>query len=379
MKKKLVLGLSLSYLFLSTVTFASPSHYALIVDAGSTGSRLHLFEYHQGKNLPEIRELFTESIKPGLSSFENTPQEAGLSLKLLIEHADEALKKLELDPQKIPLSILGTAGMRLLAAEKQAAIYKELETYLQKNQNHPLLALKTISGKMEGLYGWLALNYLLKRFEGPQDVTLGSIDMGGASTQIVFSTQDRAKAEDEVELSLAGKNYTVFSKSFLGLGLLEAFRSISQNPQAASCYPTAYTLDDKSGQFSKATCSALYQELIDDHQVTVQLPKHDKTAFIAYAGVYYVEHFFGVDKTPSKLLLEQNIETICNKNWEEFKKDHAALAETQLEKYCANGVYLSKLLYDNYQLHEDLLQVNKQVAGQDLEWALGALLYDLNS
>src|SRR5690349_10800731 len=66
----------------------SPASYAMIIDAGSTGSRLHLFEYYKVSDhvsAPLIRDLFSQSIKPGLSTYENNPQAAGASLKKILD------------------------------------------------------------------------------------------------------------------------------------------------------------------------------------------------------------------------------------------------------------------------------------------------------
>ena len=80
MKKQINLFTLLLLFFLNSPVFAiAPvSHYALIIDAGSTGSRLHLFEYTNESKIPVIHDLFSENVKPGLSSYEGNPQAAVL-------------------------------------------------------------------------------------------------------------------------------------------------------------------------------------------------------------------------------------------------------------------------------------------------------------
>lgn len=56
--------------------------YAVIIDAGSTGSRVIGYEFHKGYldgRLVLDNELFLE-IKPGLSSFHDTPHEVFIQL-----------------------------------------------------------------------------------------------------------------------------------------------------------------------------------------------------------------------------------------------------------------------------------------------------------
>ena len=50
---------------------------------------------------------------------------------------------------------------------------------------------QVIDGRMEGVYGWIAVNYMLGRFdhafvEPNRQTTVGALDMGGASTQITY-------------------------------------------------------------------------------------------------------------------------------------------------------------------------------------------------
>ena len=70
-----------------------------------------------------------------------------------------------------PLFLLATAGMRLLSPEKQAAILNSACAYAR--QRTPFLLpdcdahFQVIDGTTEGLYGWIAINYLLGSFDRP--------------------------------------------------------------------------------------------------------------------------------------------------------------------------------------------------------------------
>lgn len=52
--------------------------------------------------------------------------------------------------------------------------------------------------------------------------TVGSLDLGGASTQIAFTAPDDAKGQDLIKISLYGYEYNVYTHSFLCYGKNEA-------------------------------------------------------------------------------------------------------------------------------------------------------------
>ncbi|KAL0172788.1 hypothetical protein M9458_033099, partial [Cirrhinus mrigala] len=56
--------------------------------------------------------------------------------------------------------------------------------------------------------------------------TVGSLDLGGASTQIAFATSDEAKSEDIIKVSLYGYEYNIYTHSFLCYGKNEAEKRV---------------------------------------------------------------------------------------------------------------------------------------------------------
>lgn len=380
MKKTTLTLASVTTLFLSSTLWAAAEQYTIIVDAGSTGSRLHLFQYQIDGKVPVIRDIFSESTKPGLSSFADTPSKAGPSLKKLLDDASLELQKNKVDPHTVKVNVLATAGMRLLPEERQEAIYHHVNHFISKHYPMTPGEIKTITGKMEGLYGWLDINYLLRSFDSTRDITRGSIDMGGASTQLVFSTADTSKPEDEFKLSIGDNHYTVFSKSFLGLGLVQAFAEMNTSPLAPSCYPANYRINGTTpGNFSFSTCSSLYFNLINKQQVSQQILPTANMDFIGYSGIYYTYNFFGVESTTNPETVMNQVQSVCTLPWDQLSREHADIPEKFLSSYCANGVYLSNLLYGIYQLQGRNLTVANQIYQQEIDWTLGALLYQLIS
>jgi len=364
--------------YLTLAASSSLKHYALIIDAGSTGSRLHLFEYSQSTAVPQIKDIFSESTSPGLSSFAKNPAGAGASLKTLLDDALQQLQAKKIDPQTVKISVLATAGMRLLPENMQKAIHENVIQYLQKNYSFSSVEVITISGKMEGIFGWLDLNYLLKNFDSNRDITQGSIDIGGSSTQIAFTTTDPIPVEDQVNLTIGNNTYKIFSKSFLGLGLSESIKYLNQQTLAASCYPAHYPLNSQDAEsFNFPGCENLFAQLIHQHQVAKQIPTLNQKHFIAYSGAYHIDHFFKLGSSPNKLKFQGRVQEVCSMTWETLKAKYPQEPEKYLATDCPNGVYLSELLYHSYQLQGQQITIEKQINQVDISWTLGALLYEI--
>lgn len=91
-----------------------------------------------------------------------------------------------------------------------------------------------MDGSDEGVYAWITANYLLNtiRADSPKDThSYAVLDLGGASTQIVFEPDfdDDALFVDgdhKYELQFGGKKHTLYQHSYLGYGLMRARKSV---------------------------------------------------------------------------------------------------------------------------------------------------------
>ncbi|KAF1814187.1 hypothetical protein P152DRAFT_263422 [Eremomyces bilateralis CBS 781.70] len=227
--------------------------YGVILDAGSSGTRLHVYKWLKPdkarakanakdlRSLPrlETRKDWTVKKKPGISTFNDKPEEVGGYLEELFSHALNIVEKDEV--ANTPIFLLATAGMRLLQPYEQSAILKEVCAYAQSHTNFHLpdcdIHIQIIPGETEGLYGWIAANYLLQSFDEPEHHdhgkdhhTYGFLDMGGASAQIAFApntTEAEKHANDLTLLRLRTmdglpQEYRVFVTTWLEFGVNKA-------------------------------------------------------------------------------------------------------------------------------------------------------------
>ncbi len=327
----------LSVLFFSNC-FAASNSYNIIVDAGSSGSRLHLYKTIQDKNslLPIITELLSEKTSPGISSYAEEPQKIKLTIIPLFKTAIARIIKDGATPQQTQVFILATAGMRALPLSDQEKIYSQIKSDLFP-YNFSKVILKTINGEQEGIFQWLSVNYATHTLLSPEK-SFGVLDLGGTSTQIAFLQQQAIDTKKTIEISLAHQQINLFSHSFLGLGINIA----RKNAATQSCYLP----ENKSGPaFNADECATPLDKLITSYNIKNIVPSLPK---------YCV----------SKNLLGLNAKNTPINN---------------TINQCFNFVYQKKLLKKfGFDGNTNFITVAEKINGYDITWPLGGLLYFLN-
>ncbi|GAA93896.1 uncharacterized protein L969DRAFT_70134 [Mixia osmundae IAM 14324] len=219
-----------------------PSSYALMIDAGSTGSRIHVYTFTYCTSastpsnkdaVPALESEVFEQLQPGLSSYSGRPREAAESLRPLLEVALKTIP--ESERKCTPIAVKATAGLRLLGTSESQAILTEVERWLRKSYPFHVVddGVVIMDGRDEGVYAWITINYLLG-LVGPAakaTSTAAVMDLGGASTQIVFEPHMRSDKKlspgDHVyDLKFSSEDHVLYQHSHLGYGLMQARRSV---------------------------------------------------------------------------------------------------------------------------------------------------------
>ena len=219
--------------------------YALMIDAGSTGSRIHVYKFNNCGPTPELEdEEFKETEKKkggsGLSSYKADAEGAAKSLDVLM---DVALASVP-DAYKscTPVAVKATAGLRMLGTEMSNKILDAVRTRLETQYPFPVVSKENdgviiMDGKDEGVYAWITTNYLLGNIGTPvDDPTAAVFDLGGGSTQIVFEPtfkgkdagipEKLAEGDHKYELNFGGREFELYQHSHLGYGLNSAREAI---------------------------------------------------------------------------------------------------------------------------------------------------------
>lgn len=216
--------------------------YAIMIDAGSTGSRIHVYKFNNCGPTPELEneEFKMTETKPGgsgLSSYKSDAEGAAKSLDPLMQVAMTSVP----DEYKscTPVAVKATAGLRLLGEEMSQKILEAVRTRLETQYPFPVVSrekggVEIMKGEDEGVFAWITTNYLLGKIGGPDETPTAAVfDLGGGSTQIVFEPTFKnsphggmppkmADGDHKYNLNFGGREFELYQHSHLGYGLMSA-------------------------------------------------------------------------------------------------------------------------------------------------------------
>ncbi len=184
-----------------------------IIDAGSTGSRLKVYEIKTDSTIKIIYPT-TEDEKT---------KSKGRALSTIVNHTDSVKKYIEqmttnyshvTSSETIPLYILATAGMRNQNKDIADGIYSKMTSIQEDINGFKVQKATTISGRYEGLYAWIAANYENNTLTTSSK---GILEIGGASMQVAFATNSTTVP---IDYKITRKNWgTLYCKSYLQGGI----------------------------------------------------------------------------------------------------------------------------------------------------------------
>ena len=385
--------------------------YEAVIDAGSSGTRLYLYQRHVGPNGPSVSLLFEDEPNDlrGLSNYVDKPDLAGEGeIGPLLAGLDSFVQTKGINQKDVTVSVLATAGMRQVDPEAASRIYDSVKQQVAV-RGYPVRQIGTISGQDEGLYAWVDLNYLKGNLREGQD-TDGIVEVGGASAQVAFAVQpgnDIGKAVRQIRVGEL--EYAVLSRSFLGLGQNEARRSMANavatdgfahNP----CYPNStspdvnfYVVKPRRGQAAHKVpgqaanfdpaCFGVYSTVVQKvsanptNQFSLaqfqSVPGFDKSRFVLVASFYYKLRDWDLlsEKRPGRALLAEVFSRCVGANaWQTVSSLQGDGFFAQ--NACANATYLYTLIFSGsgLALSSSRVEVLDEVNDQPLTWTRGVAI-----
>ncbi|KAI7998784.1 Apyrase 2 [Camellia lanceoleosa] len=395
--------------------------YAVIFDAGSSGSRVHVFCFDQHLDLVPIGkdlELFLQ-LKPGLSAYAKDPKAAANSLKSLLEEAQNVVPE-ELR-HKTPVRVGATAGLRQLQGDAPDQILQAVRDFLKDKSTLKSKAdwVTVLDGAQEGAYQWVTINYLLGNLGKKYSNTVGVVDLGGGSVQMAYaiSETDAGKAprisdgEDTYvkEMYLKGTKYYLYVHSYLHYGLLAARAEIlkvenSGSPCILVGYQGSYNYGGASypasappSGSSMHKCRTVASKALKVNESTCTQMKctfggvwnggggdGQKNLFVASfffdraAEAGFVDPNVPVAKV-SPVDFENEAKRACETKLEDAKFAYPRVEEDNLPYLCMDLVYQFTLLVDGFGLNpwQEITLVKKvkyQNSLVEAAWPLGSAI-----
>ncbi|XP_077160933.1 ectonucleoside triphosphate diphosphohydrolase 8 [Paroedura picta] len=425
-----LIALILSLVGIHGAMLPPENKYGLVFDAGSSHTALFVYQWPADKenNTGMVSQTFScHANASGISSFTKDPPQAGDSLR---ECLDAAMKVIPAERQREAPTYLGaTAGMRLLSLENKTAAAQILAEVEKTIREYPInfRGARILTGKEEGTYGWITINYLLDSFtkyslehrdwiHPYSDNTWGALDLGGASTQISFvPAESIVEKEEAAEFRLYGFDYTIYTHSYLCYGqnqaLLHALRIIVNSSAVHQfehpCYPMGYSENITRASFSNSPC-AKQQESEATGNVTLYgtgdanrcqetfkkifnfscnnytscgfngtyQPKVNGK-FLAFSAYYYTFSFLNLTEGQPLAAVEAAVQTFCARRWAELMSSYPSEKESRLKSYCANANFILTLLVEGYGFSNntwDNIVFQMKADNSDIGWTLGYML-----
>lgn len=391
------------------VFFVFQSHgqeldYGIMIDAGSTGSRIYLYDWphRDDDTLPLVQQTINQTIvsmktNDPLGGYVNNPLAAGASLAPLITYI-----KQNLDYNKwssTPIYLKATAGMRALNQSSQALIIQSVRDYLSLTPflfSSPQEQALVIPGTSEGIFGWITTNYITSVLQqNDPTASFGTLDMGGASTQITFIPAAPPKTNSFL-LNLAEIDYNLYTYSYplgqdasldilLNVLLQSSNNGVVENPCYLEGYNETYNGVVMVGSANYVDCVSLIEKFI-----VIKDPSCNQCGieevyqppingnFYAFSGFAYTYGFLDLQNFSTIADLQAATQIFCETPWATVLAEHNTTAPDYLKFYCFTGAYFQDILTRGYGFSPDStnLAVQANIGPFDLSWALGAMIYE---
>ncbi|XP_075783009.1 nucleoside diphosphate phosphatase ENTPD5 isoform X2 [Pelodiscus sinensis] len=374
--------------------------YGIMFDAGSTGTRIHIYTFVQKnpEQPPELEGEIFESVKPGLSAYVDQPEKGAETVRGLLEMAKGAVPPSYW--KETPVVLKATAGLRLLPAPKAQALLSEVrEVFEESPFLVPNNSVSIMDGSSEGVLAWITVNFLTGQLYGQNQQTVGTLDLGGASTQITFlprseETLEQTPVDFVTSFEMFNSTYKLYTHSYLGFGLkaarLATLGALEMEADGqmfrSSCLPKRLEAEwhfagvryqyggNRKGETGFEPC---YSEVLKVVQGKLHQPDEiRRNSFYAFS--YYYDRAVDtnlIDYEKGGVLevrdFERKAKEVCD-NLDRYTSASPFL--------CMDLSYITALLKEGFGFGDNtLLQLTKKVNNVETSWALGATFHLLQS
>nr|XP_057945971.1 ectonucleoside triphosphate diphosphohydrolase 5 [Doryrhamphus excisus]XP_057945972.1 ectonucleoside triphosphate diphosphohydrolase 5 [Doryrhamphus excisus] len=369
--------------------------YGVMFDAGSTGTRIHIYKFIQKDpvELPVLDNEMYHAVKPGLSAYKDNPEEGGNTVRQLLKIAKKTVPEEEW--KRTPVVLKATAGLRLLPEDKASALLQEVQSVFHESPFFvPHNSVTIMNGTNEGVLAWVTVNFLTGHLYSKTKRTVGILDLGGGSTQITFLPKSKKTIQSApqsyiAKFDLFNSTYQLYTHSYLGNGLYAARLAtlgalgadgLDWKVFTSSCLPKKFREDVTFGGTTYkvsgvpdgyAGYKLCYYEVMKVIKGIVHQPYEVKGSSIFYAFSYYFDRAVEsglIDGSRGGAIevrdFKKRAKEVCNK-----MTKYRAISPF----LCMDMTYITCLLKEGFGFKENtVLQLAKKVNNVETSWALGA-------
>jgi len=396
--------------------------YTAVIDAGSSGTRLYFYKVVPGP-YPQITmeiDKVENKVQPnnyaedGINNFvcskapgysppnEVVPQVIAPLLDTLAAKAST----LSVPTNQVAVNVLATAGMRVALDQCGQAAVTQLYTYIKQGivaKGFMVGEVRTTDGNSEeGVWTWTNLNDQYYHVFTTSTAPVGDVEVGGSSTQISYPTALSPNSSQNIyTVKLNGKIFSVFNRTYLGLGQDDArkfVRKLAQPPlghpqfvHPQDCWATGFPAANDAGEddpaYPKLKVNGSYNFTVcgsyDSGYIANIIARYgdphvanSSGPFVGIDGAWWATKYWNIQDTPSQL---QDSLGACL-NYQNFPN---ILTNKSTQFQCANATYIDTLLYGsvNGLFKRDPTKFSKALPNDDavtkasvLTWTRGYVL-----
>ncbi|KAI7805096.1 ectonucleoside triphosphate diphosphohydrolase 6 isoform X2 [Triplophysa rosa] len=375
--------------------------YGIMFDAGSTGTRIHIFKFQVEPNeAPKLAEETFRALKPGLSAYADDPEKSKEGLLELLKVAKDKVP--DTLWSSTPLMLRATAGLRLLPGEKANILLDKVrEVFSESLFLYSPDSVSIMDGTDEGMSAWITIKFLIGGLHGSDTPTVGMLDLGGGSTQITFALQEEKTIQTSpidyvTSFQMFNISHALYSHSYLGLGLMSARLAVlggieAQPLEGPQELMSPCLAPDYSGQWEHAEViyklkgqkagEPIYESCL--RKVEKMIYKRVREAeevkdvdFYAFSYYYDRAVDLGIidENTGGTVKVKDYIEgakTVCNNMSAGEIKENPFL--------CLDLTYVSVLLQELGFSPDKELKLARKINDVETSWALGATFHCIES
>ncbi|XP_039080361.1 ectonucleoside triphosphate diphosphohydrolase 6 isoform X2 [Hyaena hyaena] len=373
--------------------------YGIMFDAGSTGTRVHIFQFaRQPGETPTLTHETFKALKPGLSAYADDVEKSTSGIQELL---DVAKKDIPFDFWKAtPLVLKATAGLRLLPGEKAQKLLQKVKEVFKAS---PFLVgddcVSIMNGTDEGVSAWITVNFLTGSLKTPGRSSVGMLDLGGGSTQITFLP----RVEDTLQTSPPGylaslqmfnRTYKLYSYSYLGLGLMSARLAIlggmegkpAENGKelVSPCLSPGFTGE---WEHAEITYRISGQKAVNLHELCasrvseILRNKVHRTEEVKDVDFYAFSYYYDLAANVGLIDVEKGGSLVVG-DFDIAAKYVCRTAETHPPGnpfLCMDLTYISLLLHEFGFPENKVLKLTRKINNVETSWALGAIFHYIDS